>query len=205
MALALPGCGDSGGSGDDASDKGGRPEEVTAYEAVQFCRDAATKWREKNWNIVVKDGAVNGLSEKGKAEVWQVYFFSPTPEINGQYQIQYNRGYIWPSVPSETRGGEEGKKIYTENEPKNFRVDSPEALVIANRNGGKQYLDENEGAKAHASLRCKADYDAVGQSIIAPKSIWIWEITYSVSGSGTGALKVYVDGMTGDFLNREQL
>jgi len=133
-----------------------------------------------------------------------VYFFSPKEEIGGtQISIMYNRGNVWPNVPGKCKGGEEGLKVYKENRPPDFRVDSPQAYTVASRNGGAEYTDGHPDAQPNATLRCKADYDAVGEEMPAPKYQWIWDVYYRELRAGAEVLHIMVDGMTGDFITKE--
>lgn len=202
MAVALlAGCGTKKENGDSTTTKVG-PEKVTAYEAVQYCKPAADKWEEQNWMILTRSGDPDGMDREGKSRIWEIYFFSPRPEENNQLLIFYNRGNVWPNTPGNNKGGETGLKIYRENKPPDFRVDSSEAYTVALRNGGGEYLDAHPDAKVQAALRSKADYDAVGGKMPAPKYKWIWDVYYRVPGTPE-ILHVYVDGMNGDFITKE--
>lgn len=200
LALAVAGCGEEEGD-DDLTE--GRPESVTAYQAAQYTRPKADKWQEENWVIQVRDGDPDGVDKQGKAKIWEVYYFSPRPEEDSQMFVIYNRGNVWPNDPTKNKGGEEGRKTYQENEPQDFRVDSPEAVNVALRNGGGEYLDGHPDAETHVVLRCKADYDAVGEDMPAPKYKWIWDVYYKEPKIGAEVLHVYIDGMNGEYITKE--
>ena len=198
VALAA-GC---AGKSDSRDESGGRPESVTAYQAVQFTKPAADKWESSNWMVDIRQGDPNGLSHDGRAKIWEVYYFSPRPEVNSQLLVDYNRGNVWPQTPGVSRGGDEGVAIYRKEKPPDFRVDSPEAYTVALRNGGGEYMDAHPDTQVGALLRCKADYDAIGQDMPAPKYKWIWEMTFRQSPT-TETLHVLVDGMNGDFITKQ--
>lgn len=202
VILVLAGCGEEK---DDATNNGteGRPERVTAYEAVEYTKPAADKWQQKNWMIQVRDGDPDGIGRDGKASIWEVYYFSPRPEEDAQMFVIYNRGNVWPNAPGKNKGGDEGRDIYRENEPSDFRVDSPEAYTVALRNGGGEYMDAHPDPEPHVTLRCKTDYDAVGGEMPAPKYEWIWDVYYREPRAGSEVLHIYVDGMNGDFITTE--
>lgn len=206
FALVLPfvvtGCGKKS-DGTDGNGTEGRPEWVTAYEALQFCTPAANKWEAKNWCIQIKDGDPESVNREGKARIWEVYFFSPRPEENSQMFVIYNRGHVWPNTPGPNKGGEQGTKIYREERPPDFRVDSPEAYNVGTRNGGGEYLQSHKDAQVHVTLRCKADYDAVEEKMPAPKYKWIWDVTYREPRLDSEVLHLMVDGMNGDFITKE--
>lgn len=117
--------------------------------------------------------------------------------------VTYNRGNVWANAPGKNKGGEEGREIYREEKPEPFRVDSPEAVTIADRNGGSEYLKGHPDAATHATLRCKADYDAIGEDMPAPKYKWIWDVYYREPVAGSEVLHILVDGMNGDFITKE--
>ncbi|MBN1288984.1 MAG: hypothetical protein JXA49_05030 [Actinobacteria bacterium] len=202
LLFFLPGCGcDDEKISDDNSS--GNPEFVTAYQAVEYTKEKATKWQKENWIIRLSDGDPDGINRQGKARIWVVYYFSPRPELKPQYQIQYNRGNIFPSAPAANRGGDDGRKIYIENEPGDFRVDSPEAYQVAIKNGGGEFLDNHTDAVVHAELRCKADYLAIDEKMPAPKYKWIWDISFKEPRANVEILHVLVDGMNGEFITTE--
>jgi len=200
LVLTVPGCGDDNGE-TNSNGTEGRPESVTVFEAVEYTKPAADKWQENNWMIQVRDG--DPLGRDGKAKIWEVYYFSPRPEEDSRMFVIYNRGNVWPNAPGKSKGGEEGLEIYRENQPPDFRVDSPEAYTVALRNGGGEYMDGHPDARPHATLRCKADYDAVGEDMPAPKYKWIWDIYYKEPRAGVEVLHILVDGMTGEFITKE--
>lgn len=200
--IGIVGCGDDGDE-NKRTDTEGRPESVTAYEAVQYTKPAADKWQDENWMIQVKDGDPDGIGEDGKGKIWEVYYFSPTPEEKPQLFIIYNRGRVWPNVPTRNKGGDEGRKTYVKNEPPDFRVDSNEAYSVAFRNGGSEFLEARPDALAHVALRAKADYDAIGEKMPAPKYKWIWDVSFREPKAASEVLHVYVDGMNGDFISKE--
>ena len=202
LVLAVPGCGDDNGETNNDPTEG-RPESVTAFEAVEYTRPAADKWREENWMIQVREGDYEGIGRDGKAKIWEVYYFSPRPEEDSRMFVIYNRGNVWPNAPGKCKGGEEGREVYRENKPPDFRVDSPQAYTTALRNGGGEYMDGHPDAQPHATLRCKADYDAVGEAMPAPKYKWIWDVYYKEPRPGADVLHILVDGMTGDFITKE--
>jgi hypothetical protein len=201
LAIAAVGCG--GGSTTPTDPTGGRPKSVSAYEAAQYTQPAADKWQSTNWMIQLRDGDADGLDRDGKAKIWEVYYFSPTPEVNTQMFVIYNRGNVWPNAPGISKGGDKGLEIYRKGKPPAFRVDSPEALTVARQNGGGEYLDAHPNAKPNCMLRCKADYDAVGQAMPAPNYKWIWDVYYKEANPNTDVLHIYVDGMNGDFITKE--
>jgi len=194
----FPGCGKKEENNQSAIG----PEYVTAYEAIQFCKPKASKWERHNWVVYITEEDPEGLTKEGKARIWVAYFFTPEFEEDNMLMVQYNRGNVWPQTPADCKGGERGRKTYSENEPRNFRVDSPEAYQIAMREGGSEYLKSHPDAKVHAILRCKADYDAVSEEMPAPKYEWIWDIYYRVPLS-LEIFHVYIDGMTGDYITKE--
>jgi len=200
--LFIQGCGKTTkqSSGDNTQ---GRPESVTAYDAVQYTKPAAKKWYSENWMVMVKDGDPDGIARTGKAKVWEVYFFSPTPEEKCQFMVIYNRGNVWPNVPTKNKGGDDGQSIYKKNKPPDFRVDSNEAYTVAARNGGSEFMDAHPDAQASVTLRCKADYNAVGEEMPAPKYKWIWDVSFSEPKIDSEILHLYVDGMNGDFISKE--
>jgi hypothetical protein len=201
-AVILPGCGKKDETTVDPTE--GRPESVTAYEAVQFTKPAADKWQSSNWMIQVRDGDPDGIGRDGKAKIWEVYYFSPTPEEDSQMFVIYNRGNVWPNAPGMSKGGETGQAVYRKEKPtQDFRVDSPEAYTVAFRNGGGDYMDAHSDARANAVLRCKADYDAVGEKMPAPKYKWIWDVSFRVPTPGAEVLHVMVDAMNGDFITKQ--
>ncbi|HEY5527106.1 MAG TPA: hypothetical protein VIK02_05965 [Candidatus Anoxymicrobiaceae bacterium] len=200
LAFVLPGCGKKDTSASDPTE--GRPESVTAYEAVQYTKPAASKWQANNWMIQVRSGDPDGIGKDGKAKIWEVYYFSPVPEEDSQMFVIYNRGNVWPNAPGSAKGGDKGLETYRKGKPVAFRVDSPEALEVANRNGGGDFLDGNPDAHPNAVLRCKADYDAIGETMPSPKYKWIWDVYYRVSKAGSDVLHIYVDGMNGDFITK---
>jgi hypothetical protein len=197
----LAGCGGSTKTTPDGTE--GRPESVTAFEAVQYCQPAADKWEPDNWMIQVMDGDPDGLARDGRAKIWEVYFFSPTPVENAQMFVIYNRGNVWPNAPGDPKGGEKGVEVYRKTKPPAFRVDSGEAYEVARRNGGADYVAAHPDARAGAALRCKADYDAVGEKLPAPKYKWIWDVTFREPRAGAEELHILVDGMNGDFITKE--
>lgn len=200
-AVVLPGCGKKSDAVVDPTE--GRPESVTAYEATQFTKPAADKWQSDNWMIQVRSGDPDGLGRDGKAKIWEVYYYSPTPETDSQMFVIYNRGNVWPNAPGEAKGGDTGQETYKKEKPKeSFRVDSPEAYTVAFRNGGGDYQNTHSDAKVDAVLRCKADYDAVGEKTPAPRYQWIWDVFYRVPTPGSEVLHVLVDGMNGDFITK---
>ena len=203
-ASFFAGC---GGDSDDVviDDTGGRPEKVTAYDAVGYTRPAADKWQDKNWMIQVRNGDPDGIDRDGKGRIWEVYYFSPTPEQDSQLLVIYNRGRVWPSVPTRNRGGDEGRDTYRKNRPPDFRVDSSEAYNVGLRNGGSEFMEAREDTQVHCTLRCKADFDSVEEAMPAPKYKWIWDVSYREPAAGSEMLHVYVDGMNGDFINKELL
>ncbi|MHB8896949.1 MAG: hypothetical protein ACYC99_17490 [Candidatus Geothermincolia bacterium] len=201
VALIAGGC---GGKSDQPEDPtGGRPEAVTAYEAVQYTKPAADKWQANNWMVQVRDGDPDGIGKDGKAKIWEVYYFSPTPEEDAQMFVIYNRGNIWPNAPGSPKGGDKGLVVYRKNKPVAFRVDSPEAVEVARRNGGGDFMDSHPDARASVVLRCKADYTAVGQAMPSPKYKWIWDVTFREPKAGAEALHIFIDGMNGDYITKE--
>jgi len=201
-ALVIAGCG--GEAEDESGATQDRPESVTAYQAVQYTEAAADKWQKKNWVVQVRDGDPDGVTREGKAKIWEVYYFSPRPEVNSRMLVIYNRGNVWPNTPGRSRGGEEGQEVYRKNEPKSFRVDSGEACTVALRNGGGDYMDAHPDGRVSVALRCRADYDAIKQEMPAPKYKWIWTVTYSSPDPAAPRLEVYVDGMNADFISKEE-
>ena len=195
------GCGSTSSHTEDPT--GGRPESVTAYQAVQYTKPAANKWQANNWMVQVRDGDPDGIGKDGKAKIWEVYYFSPTPEEDAQIFIIYNRGNIWPNAPGNPKGGDDGLKAYKKDKPVDFRVDSPEAIEVAYRNGGGEYKDAHPDARPNAILRCKADYTAVGETMPSPKYKWIWDVNYREPVAGAEVLRIYIDGMNGDFITKE--
>lgn len=202
-ALLLPGCGKKQEETTTTTEKVVGPELITAYEAMQYCKPAADRWQENNWVIQVRDGDPDGMSREGKARIWEVYFFSPKPEETGQMFVIYNRGHVWPNTPGMPRGGDKGVDAYRKNKPKDLRVDSPEAISVAMRNGGGEFRDSHADAQTHVVARCKADYDAVSEKMPAPKYKWIWDVSFKEPKSGAEVLHVMVDGMNGDFITKE--
>ncbi|MBU1672230.1 MAG: hypothetical protein KKF41_13420 [Actinobacteria bacterium] len=202
LAFWLPGCGKEE-TGLDTTE--GRPERVTAYDAVQYTKPKADNWQSENWAIQVREGDPDGLGRDGKAKIWTVYFFSPTPEEDSQLQVMYNRGNVWPSAPGKNKGGDDGREIYKKGKPPDFRVDSSEAYNVAIRNGGGDYKDAHPDARVTAVLRCKADYDSVGDKMPAPKYKWIWEVTFKDRAQTAESLVVQIDGMNGDFIAKESV
>jgi hypothetical protein len=202
ISLLAQGCGKSSErpSGDDTR---GRPESVTAYDAVQYTKPAADKWYDLNWLVQIRDGSPDGIDKNGKAKVWDVFFFSPTPLEKTQLQVIYNRGNVWPGVPNRNDGGDEGRTVYRKGRPPDFRVDSSEAYTVAIRNGGGEFMDARPDTQVHAVLRCKADFEAVGDEMPAPKYKWIWDIYFEEPKIDSEVLHVYVDGMNGDFITKE--
>lgn len=203
MALVLlsGGCGGDG-SEKPADDTEGRPERVTAYQAVQYTKKAADKWQSKNWAIHVKDGDPDGVGQDGKARIWEVFYFSPMPEETCQLLVLYNRGHVWPSAPTRNKGGEDGRETYIKNKPQDFRVDSGEARTVANRNGGAEFLDSHPDAIVHCALRSRGDYDAIGEKMPAPKYKWIWDVSYREPNPAAELFRVLVDGTSGDFITK---
>ncbi|MCJ7744829.1 MAG: hypothetical protein MUP40_00880 [Actinobacteria bacterium] len=202
MLLMLPGCGKKKVV-TRSDDTEGRPEWVTAYEAMQYCKPAADKWEKRNWVTQIRDGDPDGINKAGRGRIWEVYFFSPRPEEHSELFVIYNRGHVWPNAPVECRGGDKGLETYRQNKPKPFLVDSGEAYAVGLRNGGGEYLDSRADAQVHAVLRCKADYDAVGAAMPAPNYKWIWDVTYREPRVDSEILHVMVDGMNGEFITRE--
>ena len=201
-ALGLQGCGKDS-EVNPVDDTGGRPEKVTAYDAVRFTQPAADRWQDQNWMIQVRDGDADGIGRDGKGKIWEVYYFSPTPEERSQFLVIYNRGRIWPGVPTRNKGSDEGQDVYAKNKPPGFRVDSSEAYTVGLRNGGGEFLDAHPDSQVHVTLRCRADYEAIGEKMPAPKYKWIWDVSYREPRVGTEILHVYVDGMNGDFISKE--
>ncbi|MDD5448613.1 MAG: hypothetical protein PHO53_05555 [Actinomycetota bacterium] len=199
-ATLAVGCGEKEEVGNESE---GRPEYVTAYQACQFTKPAANKWQKKNWVIHIKEDDPDGITQDGKSRIWEVFYFSPTPERSSQMLVIYNRGKVWPNCPTSNRGGDDGRKIYREQVPEDFRVDSPEAFTVALRNGGAQYMKDNPTAKPHVALRCKADYSAIKEEMPAPKYKWIWDVYFRAPQPGSEIFHVFVDGMTGDFIKKE--
>lgn len=199
LAFCLSGCGEE--TTNDQNKVTG-PEYVTAYEAIQYCEQKADKWVKGNWVVSVKEEDPDGINNEGKARIWEVFFFTPQFEENSMLMVIYNRGHVWPQAPTECRGGEDGRKIYKKEKPKNFRVDSPEAYMVALRNGGSDYRKSNPDAKVHTRLRSKADYDAVGAEMPGPRYQWIWDVYFRVPGS-LEIFHVYVDGMSADYITKE--
>lgn len=201
LVFLLPGCGcDKEDSTTLSSDN---PEYVTAYQAVEYTKPKADKWQDDNWVIRLNDGDPDGINGDGKSRIWVIYYFSPRPELKPQYQLQYNRGNIFTTAPATNRGRDEGRKIYIENEPEDFRVDSPEAYKVAIKNGGGEYLDNHSDAVVHAELRCRADYLAIDEKLPAPKYRWIWDVSFKEPVSNSETFHVLVDGMSGEFITTE--
>ena len=202
ITLLAQGCGKKTdkSSGDDTK---GRPESVTAYDAVQYTKPAADKWYDENWMIQVRDGEPDGISRDGKAKVWEVFYFSPTPEEKSQFLVLYNRGHVWPSIPTTSKGGDDGQAVFKKRKPPDFRVDSPEAYTVAVRNGGGEFLDAHPDAQASVKLRCRADYEAVGDKMPGPKYKWIWDVSLAEPKIDSEVLHLYIDGMNGDFITKE--
>jgi len=196
----LSGCGTSKAKPEDPTE--GRPSSVSAYEAIQYTKPVADKWQPRNWMIQVRSGDPDGLGKDGKSKIWEVYFFSPVPEQDAQMFVIYNRGNVWPNAPGIPKGGDNGLAVYRKEKPPDFRVDSGEALQVANQNGGGTYLDSHPDAKADAALRCKADYDAVGEKMPGSKYDWIWDVSYREPRPGAEVLHVLIDGMNGDFITK---
>jgi hypothetical protein len=202
LLLVISGCGKRKVA-TRSDDTEGRPQSVTAYEAMQYCKPAADKWEGQNWVIQIGDGDPDGVNRAGKGRIWEVYFFSPRPEEHNQLFVIYNRGHVWPNAPVDNRGGDKGREIYRQNKPPQFLVDSSEAYAVGLRNGGGDYLDSHADAQVHVVLRCKADYDAVGEAMPAPKYKWIWDVEYREPRIDSEILNVMVDGMNGDFITKE--
>lgn len=202
LTAAIAGCGGKAAEGENDPTEG-RPESVTAFEAVEYTQAAADRWQAKNWMIQVHDGDPDGLGMDGKAKIWQVFYFSPTPEERAQMFVIYNRGNVWPNAPGMVKGAEKGFETYAKEKPPTFRVNSGEAYTVARRNGGGEYMDAHPEARANAALRCKADYDAVAEKLPAPKYKWIWDVTFREPRAGADELHVLIDGMNGDFITKE--
>ena len=202
LLLVVSGCGKKK-SVTTSDDTEGRPERVTAYEAMQYCKPAADKWEKQNWVIQIRDGDPDGINRAGKGRIWEVYFFSPHPEERNVLFVIYNRGHVWPNAPVECRGGDKGREVYRQNKPKQFLVDSSEANAIGVRNGGGEYLDSHPDTHVHVALRCKADYEAVEEAMPAPKYKWIWDVSYREPRVDSEILHVMIDGMNGDFITKE--
>lgn len=200
VLAVLAGCGTKKTTGDGS---GGRPESVTAFEASQYTKPIAGKWQGDSWVIMMRSGDPDGVSREGKSKIWETYYFSPKPEEDSQEMIIYNRGNIWPMAPGQCKGGDKGRDIYKKDKPQDFRVDSGEAYTVAQRNGGGDFLDQHKDAEVEAVIRCKADYDAVGQDMPAPKYKWIWTISYRTPGLNGDVLDVSVDAMNGDYITKE--
>ncbi len=196
--LACAGCGKEKVT----DENGDLPEICTVYQVIDFTAKAANKWEEKNWVFQARDGDLDGVTE-GKAKVWEAYYFSPRPEEDNQMLVIYNRGNVWPNTPGSVKGGEDGREAYRKEEPPAIRVDSPEAVYVANKNGGSEYLKEHPEAKVHLHLRCKADYTAAGDEMPAPGYKWIYDVYYREREMGSQELHVYVDGMSGDYISKE--
>jgi hypothetical protein len=199
VLAALPGCGSKTAS---SSDTSGKPEAVTGFEAMQYTKPVASKWQGDNWVIMMRSGDSEGMTREGKAKIWEVYYFSPTPEQDSQEMIIYNRGNIWPMAPGVAKGGDQGQTAYKKDKPPDLRVDSGEAYTVAQRNGGGDFIDQHADAKVEAVLRCKADYAAVSQDMPAPKYQWIWAINYRTPTLQGPMLEVDIDGMNGDFITK---
>lgn len=199
LFLLFPGC---GGNNDGGSNNGqnGRPEFVTAYQAAEYTQAKATKWQKENWVIKIKEGDPDGINRQGKGRIWEVYYFSPRPEEKAQYLIQYNRGNIFLAPPTGVRGGSDGIETYRDNKPDKFRVDSPEAYQVAIKNGGGDYIDKHTDVVAHVELRCKADFEAAGEQMPAPKYQWIWDVYFKEPVPNAEVFHVLVDGMNGEFI-----
>jgi hypothetical protein len=202
VLLLVQGCGQKEET-TQVDDTQGRPESVTAFEAVEYTKPAAKKWYEDSWTIRVKSGDPDGITSAGKAKVWEVYFFSPTPEEECQLYVIYNRGRVWPSVPTRNKGGVDGKAAYKKNKPPEFRVDSNEAYAVAVRNGGGDFKDAHQDTRTNVFLRCKGDYEASGSKMPAPKYEWIWDVSFSEPKLNSEILHIYVDGMNGDYITKE--
>jgi hypothetical protein len=203
LLVASPLVSGCGAGSTETGEAEGRPESVTAYQVVQLTKPAATKWQSQNWMVQLRDGDPDGVARDGKAKIWEVYYFSPRPEEDSQLLVIYNRGNVWPQTPGANKGGDQGLEIYRKGKPQDFRVDSGEAYRVALRNGGGDFLDSHAGAQVHLTLRCKADYDAIGEAMPAPKYKWIWDVAYRVPVQGSEVLHVLVDGMNGDFITKE--
>lgn len=199
IILAFPGCGD-GDDGTTNDGENGRPEFVTAYQAVEFTQPKATHWQKENWVIRIKEGDPDGITRQGKARIWEIYYFSPRPEEKAQYMVQYNRGNIFLAPPTSTRGGISGVEAYRKNEPEKFRVDSPEAYQVAVKNGGGDFLEKHTDVIAHVELRSKADYEAAGEQMPGPKYKWIWDVYFKEPVPNAEVFHVLVDGMNGEFI-----
>lgn len=199
FVLILHACGCGGRK---TREKEGMPESVTAFQAVEYTKPAADKWQERNWVIFVREGDPQGVKPDGRARIWEVYYFSPRPEINSQMLVIYNRGNVWPNKPIRNRGGEEGRDVYRKNRPVRFRVDSGEAYRVAYRNGGAEFTKSEPGTKVSVILRCRADYEAVGEDMPAKDYKWIWTVVFRGPGTSNKTLKVLVDGMTGDYISK---
>lgn len=200
-AVVLAGCGGKDTTSTDLTQ--GRPESVTAFEARQFTQPAADKWQPNNWMFQTRSSDPDGVTKDGKAKIWEVYYFTPTPEEENQMFVIYNRGNVWPNAPSNTKGGDSGLDTYRKEKPPDFRVDSGEAYQVARQNGGGDFMDAHPDALANMQLRCKADYDAVGEQMPSPDYKWIWDVTFSEPKVGADELHVLVDGMNGDFISKE--
>jgi len=199
VLAALPGCGSKTAS---SSDTSGKPEAVTGFEAMQYTKPVASKWQSDNWVTMMRSGDSEGMTREGKAKIWEVYYFSPKPEEDGQEMIIYNRGNIWPMAPGVPKGSDEGRKAYIKDKPPDLRVDSGEAYNVAQRNGGGDFLDQHADARVEAVLRCSADYAAVNQDMPAPKYKWIWAINYRTPTLNGPMLAIDIDGMNGDFITK---
>jgi len=200
-AAVLSGCGTKGADPTDTTQ--GRPQSVTAYEAGQYTKPAADKWQLNNWMIQTRSADPDGVSKDGKSKIWEVYYFTPTPEQGNQMFVIYNRGNVWPNAPSDSKGSDKGLDIYRKNKPPDFRVDSGEAYQVANQNGGGDFMDGHPDARANVQLRCKADYDAIGEKTPSAKYQWIWDVAFKEPKVGADELHVLVDGMTGDFISKD--
>lgn len=202
LILVFPGCGNGDDGSSDKNESGG-PEFVTAYQAAEYTKAKATKWQNENWVIKIKEGDPDGINRQGKGRIWEVYYFSPRPEEKAQYLIQYNRGNIYLAPPTGVRGGTGGVEIYRKNKPEKFRVDSPEAYQVAIKNGGGDFIEKHTDVIVHVELRCKADYEAAGDQMPAPKYKWIWDVYFKEPVPNAEVFHVLVDGMNGEFITTE--
>jgi hypothetical protein len=64
-------------------------------------------------------------------------------------------------------------------------------------------MDSHPDTLVRVVLRCKADYEAVGDEMPAPKYKWIWDVSFEEPKAAGEILHVYVDGMNGDFITKE--
>ena len=153
--------------------------------------------------IQTRSADPDGISKDGKSKIWEVYYFTPTPESGNQMFVIYNRGNVWPNAPSDSKGSDKGLDTYRQNKPPDFRVDSGEAYQVASQNGGGDFIDGHPDARANMTLRCKADYDAIGEKTPSSKYQWIWDVSFKEPKVGADELHVLVDGMTGDFISKD--